>query len=422
MPVLIAFPGLSGSGIQFISPRWAKFSEENGFVIISPSFQFNREDWEKRKSYQYPNIWSGNVLLKIIDEVGKKVKISKNELYLFGFSAGAQFAHRFALWKPEMCKAVAAHALGGVTLPEKWIPVKFLLTIGGKDIMDRKENVSRFTEACKNLNISVVFNEYPGIGHTLIEDQIEMSLKFFTEGRKSQKAKPNDKRTIEINFKTCLNGMSLKEIADFRIQKTKEYSFLGIFSPKYHPLKVPHDKIYRAISPCINWQDSAQFYISNPYLLIICSCANHVTPLMINCLNPKVEYSNKVIKEIYKGEDAVRWFEDLYSYPDYPGIVRIWMVNAYDAGLFYANVDISRSSNISPSIMPENIINSVYSNSGFFHKGRYGTNNLSPADPKGRIKLLKKDIYTCIYVKLWRERPKSKNQLEDFTYIVEVIP
>ena len=35
---------------------------------------------------------------------------------------------------------------------------------------------------------------------------------------------------------------------------------------------------------------------------------------------------------------------------------------------------------------------------------------------------LNRDMYTLIYIKLWRKEPIDKDQEQDFTYIIEVIP
>jgi len=148
LPVLICVPGLDGSGAPFVAGRWSKFADKNKFVIVSPSFRFNAQDWKEEKSYQYPQVWSGEALFKILAKLGRSVDIYEDQLYLFGHSAGAQVVHRFALWQPKSCKAVAAHAPGGVSFPAKWIPVKFLFTVGEKD-KDRKQNVIEFAKRCK---------------------------------------------------------------------------------------------------------------------------------------------------------------------------------------------------------------------------------------------------------------------------------
>ena len=184
-PVLIIVPGLDGSGKPFVLGRWRKFAQASGFAIVSPTFRYNEKDYKIGKSYQFPAVWSGQAMLDILDSVDKTHPLDKYSLYLFGHSAGAQFVHRFALLNPERCKAVAAHAPGGVTMPEKWVPVNFFITDGQNDA-GRLERARNFTVSCKTLNISADLKEYPGVGHELCSDAIQKSFEFFIRV-KSQK-------------------------------------------------------------------------------------------------------------------------------------------------------------------------------------------------------------------------------------------
>lgn len=180
LPVLIVIPGLDGSGAPYVMGRWREFAQKNGFAVVSPTFRFNNDDWQKQRSYQFPAVWSGQAMLAILDSIGKKAPIDKNRLFLFGHSAGGQYVHRFALLFPERCKAVAAHAPGGVTLPVKTVPVKFLITVGQNDA-DRLEKARGFAAACRAHTISVDFKEYPGVGHELCDDAVQRSLDFFAK-------------------------------------------------------------------------------------------------------------------------------------------------------------------------------------------------------------------------------------------------
>ena len=176
-PLLIVIPGLSGQGDLFVTPTYKKFAYENKFVIISPSFAWDEKNWASQKSYQYPNVWSGNALLKIINKFKKDHNIRISKFHLFGFSAGAQFALRFALWKPKLCAACAAHGSGGRIIPKKKAGVKFLVTCGTRDA-SRNEYAKEFRNAAKRYRIDVTYKTYD-IGHTLSSAQIEDSLKFF---------------------------------------------------------------------------------------------------------------------------------------------------------------------------------------------------------------------------------------------------
>lgn len=111
-PVLVLVPGLSGRGEQFVSQQFKEFAQKEGFLIVSPSFVWDSGNWDSQQSYQYPSVWSGEALLEIIDQFEARNNLSTSAMYLFGFSAGAQFALRFCLWNPAQCVACAAHGSG----------------------------------------------------------------------------------------------------------------------------------------------------------------------------------------------------------------------------------------------------------------------------------------------------------------------
>lgn len=177
-PLLICVPGLSGRGEAFVSPVFKQFADKEGFVIISPSFVWDEANWESRQSYQFPEVWSGQALLNIIDDFSQKQGVNTGKLYLIGISAGAQFVLRFALWNPVLCSAVAAHASGGMIIPQNKSDVKFFVTVGSRDDAARNNNARIFYETARNLGIDVVYQQYD-CGHELTLGQIEDSLGFF---------------------------------------------------------------------------------------------------------------------------------------------------------------------------------------------------------------------------------------------------
>ena len=88
-PVILAIPGLNGKGQDFITQPFKDFAQNEGFIIISPSFTEDSANWDNQTSYQYPAAWSGSAIDQIIN--GLIIKgVSPSKLYLFCFSAGAQ--------------------------------------------------------------------------------------------------------------------------------------------------------------------------------------------------------------------------------------------------------------------------------------------------------------------------------------------
>ncbi len=171
--------------------------------------------------------------------------------------------------------------------------------------------------------------------------------------------------------------------------------------------------------------DDTQFFVSNPYLLVITSSAYKINALMLFCGVSSVQYSDRTITAAYRGEAAREWFKYVYDYykDQYSGIVRLWFVNAKDAGFKYASVDPAKSVNVDfGKSSPGSVVGGIYAGHEYFHVGRYAKNNISPADANARVRLIEKNARTVIYVKLWRERPEKKTSPEDFGYVIVVEP
>lgn len=188
MPVLICTGGLPMDEKGYLRSDthecfgevWKKFADENHLVIIGLGFLFIPEDWDDRTSYQYAQVWSGKALLEILARLEKEIPIDKEQLYLFGISAGAQFSVRFAQMEPGRVKAVTAHAAGGFDEPQDHIATRFLLTVGEKDNEEfkRLDMAEEFVKLCRAKDIDIRLEIIPGIGHRQTEGQNEMSRIF----------------------------------------------------------------------------------------------------------------------------------------------------------------------------------------------------------------------------------------------------
>lgn len=175
---LVMVPGLSGKGESIASKPFKALAQKNNFVIIAPSFMEDAENWDSEKSYQYPAAWSGKAFNKILSDFSSKQHISYNELYLFGISAGAQFAERYSLIYPNTVKACYLWAPGGVTLPIIKQKTKFIISVGNKDEVFRKQVAADFYRKAKDLGINVKYKEY-NVGHKISDEQIRDSILFF---------------------------------------------------------------------------------------------------------------------------------------------------------------------------------------------------------------------------------------------------
>jgi len=102
------------------------------------------------------------------------------KIFLHGFSAGAQFTHRFAFKHPELVAGVSAHSGGSWAKQQgddRISPlarnVPFAVSCGEDDYSNggpqttpgRIDGAKLFTTNLRSLGFSVEFKTWPGVGH-----------------------------------------------------------------------------------------------------------------------------------------------------------------------------------------------------------------------------------------------------------------
>jgi len=226
---------------------------------------------------------------------------------------------------------------------------------------------------------------------------------------------------IPVNPITSLHKESKDAIFSLRKGKVSDHGKLGIFPEKYTPAL----SIYGRVDEKADWVRDTQFFVSNPYLLAVITSGNKVNAFLPYCKVDSVEYSHGKITETYRGQSAEKWFYFTFDYyGEFQGIIRLWFVNAYDAGFKYACIDSSKSINIDmnyPS-SENSFLKSIYSGHEFYHVGHLRKNNISTYDVRATMKLREKNARTAIYVKLWKSCPMAINVKEDFAYVFKMEP
>jgi acetyl esterase/lipase len=109
--------------------EWADWAARSGHVVAAP--QFEREAWGGAAGYNLGNVlrpdgalnpverWSFTVVDEIQARVRQRLGIADERFILWGHSAGAQFAHRFPLFRPQArFRAVIVAGCGWFTLPD----------------------------------------------------------------------------------------------------------------------------------------------------------------------------------------------------------------------------------------------------------------------------------------------------------------
>jgi hypothetical protein len=150
--------------------------------------------------------------------------------------------------------------------------------------------------------------------------------------------------------------------------------------------------------------------------------ADYIQPLNLSCPEVEFNYSGDRISEQRSGASATCWFNHVYDryYTANPGTLRVVMVNAFDAGFEFAHIDAAHSSNIAAVDVADNVVTGLYSQPSFFHVGHLAANNISPADRRGWIHMMRPRASTRISVDLWRKRPVTISASPDFVYEVNV--
>jgi len=116
--VFVSVHGISRNAEEH-ARLFAPFMDRLGMILIAPLF--SERDYPR---YQRLGGRRGNhpradhALLEIVDEVAADLGIPIDQFYLFGFSGGGQFAHRFAMAHPHRIKAYVVAAAGWYTLPD----------------------------------------------------------------------------------------------------------------------------------------------------------------------------------------------------------------------------------------------------------------------------------------------------------------
>jgi hypothetical protein len=237
----------------------------------------------------------------------------------------------------------------------------------------------------------------------------------------SYAASPEKQVSIAVNAAAFLDGLPKEQIVALRKSEVEKHGGLRIFPKHYEP----SDRVFGQVQDRGGWVKDVRFFINNPYLLVLNSSHPYVNVLTPYCSVSEVKYSEGTISESYRGETAKKWFYYIYDhYKQNNEIIRLWFSNAYDAGFRFAHIDKSKSINVDLTWKnsQDSLVNGVYSGNEFFHVGHLGKNNISPRDERATIRLIKRNTKTVIYIKLWRNKPTSRDATEDFAYVIRMEP
>ncbi|HET9328064.1 MAG TPA: PHB depolymerase family esterase [Candidatus Eisenbacteria bacterium] len=123
-PIFVTVHGISRN-VEEHATLFAPLAEEHQAVLIAPYFTRDRDDDYQQLSKGRAGRRADVTLDAIIKEVATATGANGQRFYLFGFSGGAQFSHRYVLAHPERVIAAAIGAAGWYTFPDDRKPYPY---------------------------------------------------------------------------------------------------------------------------------------------------------------------------------------------------------------------------------------------------------------------------------------------------------
>ena len=123
-PLFVAAHGISRNAEEHAT-LFAPFAEQRGVVLVAPCFDPDTHDDYQRLGRDGRGRRADHALDAILDEVRSLTGARGGKVLLFGFSGGAQFAHRYTMLHPDRVERAVVAAAGWYTFPDSSIPYPY---------------------------------------------------------------------------------------------------------------------------------------------------------------------------------------------------------------------------------------------------------------------------------------------------------
>lgn len=117
-PVFVAIHGISRN-VDEHATLFSTFCEQLGVVLIAPHFASEQSKDYQRLGRDGRGPRADLALDAVLEETGVLTGAATDRFYLFGFSGGAQFAHRYAMAHPNRVIRAVIAAAGWYTFPDR---------------------------------------------------------------------------------------------------------------------------------------------------------------------------------------------------------------------------------------------------------------------------------------------------------------
>jgi predicted esterase len=169
-PLFVGIHGSGRDGTQCLK-MWQSYAESEGFVLVCPSLGDEHGGWYVDEGERD--------LDEILRQVRKDCRVQK-QIFLAGFSAGAEFAQVYALDHPKSIKAVAILSSGNYYEPSSALKdTSFLIVIGDQDNSISVKNAQVFADFLEQKEYSVELDILPGVKHEITPQAEELTIRLY---------------------------------------------------------------------------------------------------------------------------------------------------------------------------------------------------------------------------------------------------
>ena len=161
VPLVVMLHGSNRTGNSLVE-KWKDLAKKEGFIIAGPDSENLREWSAPQDGPEY--------LRDVVEELKKKYPIDPRRVYLFGHSAGANFAILMSLLESQYFAATAVHAgalakddYSWVELAKRKIPMS--IQVGVHDELYPPELLRATRDTLKTANFPIELMEISGHDH-----------------------------------------------------------------------------------------------------------------------------------------------------------------------------------------------------------------------------------------------------------------
>lgn len=118
---LVLVHGISRNAAELVL-RFSALAVRWGVPLIAPLFRREAFGQYQQGVDSKRGLRSDLALCDILDDAGRRFGLATGQVALFGFSGGAQFAHRFAMIHPRRVRVCVPASAGWYTMPDAALP------------------------------------------------------------------------------------------------------------------------------------------------------------------------------------------------------------------------------------------------------------------------------------------------------------